>query len=91
MDREPPDLVVRHAPGPARGGHRQDRAEGRRRHRPVRHALAAYQRVRDSWQAGVSNSVVIYTDGQNDSPGGLTIDQLVERMNKLRDPAARFG
>jgi Ca-activated chloride channel family protein len=39
----------------------------------------------------VSNSVVVYTDGQNDSPGGLTIDQLVERMNKLRDPAARFG
>jgi hypothetical protein len=49
-------------------------------------ALAAYQRVRNGWQAGVSNSVVIYTDGQNDNPGGLTIDEVVEKMTELRDP-----
>jgi Ca-activated chloride channel homolog len=49
-------------------------------------ALAAYQRVQQGWQAGVSNSVVIYTDGKNDNPGGLTIDQLVAKMTKLRDP-----
>ena len=50
-------------------------------------ALAAYQRVQDGWQPGVSNSVVIYTDGKNDNPGGLTIGQVVDRMTKLRDPA----
>lgn len=49
-------------------------------------ALAAYQRVQQGWQPGVSNSVVIYTDGKNDNPGGLTIDQLVSKMSKLRDP-----
>lgn len=49
-------------------------------------ALAAYQRVQDGWQPGVSNSVVIYTDGKNDNPGGLTIDQLVAKMTRLRDP-----
>lgn len=49
-------------------------------------ALAAYERVQGSWQAGVSNSVVIYTDGKNDNPGGLTKDQLIQRMTKLRDP-----
>jgi hypothetical protein len=49
-------------------------------------ALAAYQAVQKGWQAGVSNSVVIYTDGQNDNPGGLTIGQLVDKMTKLRDP-----
>ena len=49
-------------------------------------ALAAYERVQDGWQAGVSNSVVIYTDGENDNPGGLTIDQLIDKMTKVRDP-----
>jgi hypothetical protein len=49
-------------------------------------ALAAYQRVQDGWQAGVSNSVVIYTDGKNENPDGLTIDQLVARMTAVRDP-----
>jgi hypothetical protein len=49
-------------------------------------ALAAYQRVQDGWQAGVSNSVVIYTDGKNDNPGGLTKEQLVAKLTKLRDP-----
>ncbi|GAB2620145.1 hypothetical protein Aab01nite_34420 [Paractinoplanes abujensis] len=49
-------------------------------------ALAAYQRVQQGWRAGVSNSVVIYTDGRNDNPGGLTIDDLVARMAELRDP-----
>jgi Ca-activated chloride channel homolog len=50
-------------------------------------ALAAYERVQKGWQPGVSNSVVIYTDGKNDNPGGLTIDQLVAKMTKLRNPA----
>ncbi|MCY1138340.1 substrate-binding domain-containing protein [Actinoplanes sp. Pm04-4] len=50
-------------------------------------ALAAYAAVKKGWKPGVSNSVVIYTDGKNDNPGGLTIDELVAKMTKLRDPA----
>jgi hypothetical protein len=50
-------------------------------------ALAAYQQVQKGWQAGVSNSVVIYTDGKNDNPGGLKINEVVDRMTALRDPA----
>ncbi|GIM88536.1 substrate-binding domain-containing protein [Paractinoplanes toevensis] len=49
-------------------------------------ALAAYQRVQEGWQPGVSNSVVIYTDGDNDNPGGLTIDETVTKLTKIRDP-----
>jgi len=30
--------------------------------------------------------VVIYTDGKNDNPGGLTIDQAVAKLTKVRDP-----
>ena len=50
-------------------------------------ALASYKRVQEGWQAGLSNSVVLYTDGRNDNPdGGLTIDQLVAGLTKARDP-----
>ncbi|GIF20605.1 hypothetical protein BJ973_001490 [Actinoplanes tereljensis] len=49
-------------------------------------AVAAYQRVQDGWQPGVSNSVVIYTDGDNDNPDGLTSDETVAKLTKLRDP-----
>ncbi|MCO8271102.1 substrate-binding domain-containing protein [Actinoplanes sp. TRM 88003] len=50
-------------------------------------ALAAYAAVKKGWKPGVSNSVVIYTDGANDNPGGLKIEELVARMTELRDPA----
>jgi Ca-activated chloride channel homolog len=50
-------------------------------------ALAAYKRVQQGWHAGLSNSVVLYTDGKNDNPeGGLTIDQLVAGLTKARNP-----
>jgi hypothetical protein len=49
-------------------------------------ALAAYQEVQDGWQPGRVNSVIIFTDGKNDNPDGITRDQLVSRLKKLRDP-----
>jgi hypothetical protein len=49
-------------------------------------ALAAYAAVKKDWKPGVSNSVVIYTDGKNDNPSGLKIEELVAKMTKLRDP-----
>ena len=49
-------------------------------------ALAAYKDVQDGWQAGRVNSVIMFTDGKNDNPGGLDRDQLVAALHKLRDP-----
>jgi hypothetical protein len=42
--------------------------------------------VRDSWQSGRVNSVVLFTDGKNDNDAGLTLKQLVASLTKLRDP-----
>lgn len=49
-------------------------------------ALAAYKNVLNGWQPGVVNSVILFTDGQNDNPGGISRDQLVSSLKKLRDP-----
>lgn len=49
-------------------------------------ALAAYRTVRDSWQPGRVNSVVLFTDGRNDNADGITRSQLVASLAKLRDP-----
>ncbi len=49
-------------------------------------ALAAYKEVRDGWVGGRINSVILFTDGQNDNPGGLTLPQLVAQLKKLNDP-----
>jgi Ca-activated chloride channel homolog len=48
--------------------------------------LAAYQSVQKGWDPSRVNSVVIMTDGQNDNPGGLTLDGLLDRLKKIRDP-----
>jgi hypothetical protein len=50
-------------------------------------ALAAYKDVQKGWQAGRINSVILFTDGQNENPGGLTRDQLVASLKKIRDPS----
>jgi len=49
-------------------------------------ALAAYKTVQNGWQAGRVNSVLLFTDGQNDNPGGLTREQLVSDLKKIKDP-----
>jgi Ca-activated chloride channel family protein len=49
-------------------------------------ALAAYKSVLDSWQGGRVNSVIIMTDGVNDNDEGITQQQLVQQLTKLKDP-----
>ncbi len=50
--------------------------------------FAAYQAMKDGWDPGKVNSVVIFTDGKNDDPpGGLNIDQLLAELQKANDPA----
>jgi hypothetical protein len=48
--------------------------------------LAAYQTVENSWQAGKINSVILFTDGKNDNPGGLTRSELINSLKRLNDP-----
>lgn len=51
--------------------------------------LAAYQTMRSSFDPNRINSVVVLTDGRNDAPGGLTLDQLLARLKQLSDPDRR--
>jgi Ca-activated chloride channel family protein len=48
--------------------------------------LAAYKAVQNGWDPSRVNSVVIMTDGQNDDPGGITLDQLISRLKATADP-----
>jgi hypothetical protein len=48
--------------------------------------LAAYKAVQAGWDPAKVNSVVLMTDGQNDNPGGLTIDELTTQLQKIADP-----
>jgi Ca-activated chloride channel family protein len=49
-------------------------------------ALAAYQNVQNSWEGGRINSVILFTDGKNENPDGITIQQLVSELKRLNDP-----
>ncbi len=48
--------------------------------------LAAYQTVQAGWDSSKVNSVVLMTDGMNDNPGGMTLDQLTSSLKKIADP-----
>ncbi|MEV8509380.1 substrate-binding domain-containing protein [Actinoplanes sp. NPDC051475] len=49
-------------------------------------ALAAYRSVQDSWQPGMVNSVLLFTDGKNDNPDGISRATLISELKKLADP-----
>ncbi|GAB3814514.1 substrate-binding and VWA domain-containing protein [Micromonospora zhanjiangensis] len=48
--------------------------------------LAAYKAVQDGWEPGKVNSVVLFTDGKNENPGGLTQQQLIAKLKAAIDP-----
>ncbi len=48
--------------------------------------LAAYKDVQQGWDPGKINSVLLMTDGQQDNPGGMTLDQLVAELQKVVNP-----
>lgn len=48
--------------------------------------LAAYQQMVQGYEVGRANSVVVLTDGRNDDPGGLTLEQLLRRISEVKDP-----
>jgi hypothetical protein len=49
-------------------------------------ALAAYKEVQNGWQAGRINSVILFTDGKNENKDGITRNELVSQLKKLKDP-----
>jgi hypothetical protein len=48
--------------------------------------LAAYTEVQSGWDPNAVNSVVLLTDGQNDDPEGITLDQLIASLQAIIDP-----
>ncbi|PZF92179.1 substrate-binding domain-containing protein [Micromonospora deserti] len=48
--------------------------------------LAAYKEVQEDWQAGRVNSIVLFTDGKNEDSDGITQQQLLSELNKIKDP-----
>jgi hypothetical protein len=44
--------------------------------------LAAYKTVQSGWDPERGNTVLVITDGRNDDPKGLTLDQLVAQLKK---------
>jgi Ca-activated chloride channel family protein len=48
--------------------------------------LAAFARLTATYVPGKVNQVVILTDGRNDDPGSISLDELVTRISELFDP-----
>jgi Ca-activated chloride channel family protein len=49
--------------------------------------LAAYQSATADYRKDAVNTVVVITDGKNEDPGSITLDQLLARLRTLHDPA----
>ena len=49
-------------------------------------ALAAYREALKNYRPHYSNSVVLMTDGRNEDPGSIGLDQLLQRLEELKDP-----
>ena len=49
--------------------------------------LAAFKKVQDTYDPNYSNSVIIMTDGQNEDPDSITLDNLLAELKRLEDPA----
>lgn len=47
---------------------------------------AAHRTVRDSYDPGRVNSVIVLTDGRNEDPGSLTLDQLLKQLRAASNP-----
>lgn len=49
--------------------------------------LAAYRTVKASYDSRAINSVILFTDGANEDPESLDLEQLLETLQRERDPA----
>lgn len=53
--------------------------------------LAGYKAIKAKWQPDRINALVLVTDGINDDPGSLTLEQLISRLKAERDPQRPVG
>ncbi|ADG79944.1 von Willebrand factor type A OS=Tsukamurella paurometabola (strain ATCC 8368 / DSM / CCUG 35730/ CIP 100753 / JCM 10117 / KCTC 9821 / NBRC 16120 / NCIMB 702349 / NCTC 13040) OX=521096 GN=Tpau_3360 PE=4 SV=1 [Tsukamurella paurometabola] len=49
--------------------------------------LAAYRRAVENFDPAYSNSLILLTDGSDEKPGGMSLDDLVAQLRTLVDPA----
>jgi hypothetical protein len=50
-------------------------------------AIAAVRAVRQQYDSSAVNSILLFTDGQNDDPASPTLEATVKTLEGLRDPA----
>lgn len=50
-------------------------------------ALAAFRKVKDEYEPGYVNSVVLVTDGTNEKPGSMSLTELLDTLEREADPA----
>jgi hypothetical protein len=50
-------------------------------------AIAAVKAVRSNYDSSAVNAVLLFTDGKNDDPGSPTLQQAIQTLEGLRDPA----
>ncbi|MFF5084327.1 VWA domain-containing protein [Actinoplanes sp. NPDC000266] len=48
--------------------------------------LAAYGEVKKTYQPGKVNSVILFTDGKEENPDGISKEKLLAELKKLNDP-----
>jgi hypothetical protein len=48
---------------------------------------ASYQRMLKDWKPNRVNAVVILTDGRNEDPDGMSLDQLLQKLEAANDPS----
>jgi hypothetical protein len=49
--------------------------------------IAAYRSVQDSYDTRSINTVIIFTDGRNEDPNGISLNDALSTLQRLRDPA----
>ncbi|GAB10393.1 hypothetical protein GOARA_056_01410 [Gordonia araii NBRC 100433] len=49
--------------------------------------LAAFKKVQSTYNPNFSNSVIIMTDGENEDPNSISLDQLLAEIKRMEDPA----
>ncbi|RVW06379.1 substrate-binding domain-containing protein [Rhodococcus spongiicola] len=49
--------------------------------------LAAFRKVKESYDPAAINSVILLTDGSNEDPSSITLDELLDTFEKEQDPA----
>jgi Ca-activated chloride channel homolog len=48
--------------------------------------LAAYRVMKEGYRADRSNTIVVFIDGKNNEPGGMSLDDFGLEIEKLADP-----